>query len=447
VPITLFFCRQCGQWHYSEAIQRRLFDLFRAKGVDVWFEMDEESLLPPGERCPKCGGEGFRKETDILDVWFDSGCSFAAVCENRDYLPDIPNMYLEGSDQHRGWFHSSLLVSMANRGRAPYLEVLTHGYVVDGSGKKMSKSLGNTIEPNDVIRKYGADILRLWVSAENYQDDIRLSNQIMDMLAKAYFNFRNTARFILGNISDFDPLRDAQETGRMDALDLYVLHQLSGLTEKVRAAYEAYEFHAIYQLTNKFVVLLSSLYHDVIKDRLYTFRADDPARRATQTVMRRVLSSLARLMAPILSFTAEEIWSRLEPDDDKSVFLADFPEAEPSPLRPEEAARFERLLDLRGAIYRSLEEARRAKVIGGGLEAELSITASGADHDILSGHGNLAELLIVSQVSLARGPDGAAIATEVKASPHPKCPRCWIRHPAVPPDQSAVCPKCQKALA
>ncbi|MDR1677481.1 MAG: isoleucine--tRNA ligase [Deltaproteobacteria bacterium] len=443
VPITLFFCQSCGEWHYSKEIQEKLFGLFQEKGVDVWFELSEKELLPPNEKCSKCGGDEFKKETDILDVWFDSGCSFSAVCEYRDYLPNQADMYLEGSDQHRGWFHSSLLVSMANRNQPPYKEVLTHGYVVDGLGKKMGKSLGNAIDPEEVIRKYGADVLRLWVSAENYQDDIRLSNQIMDMLAKAYFNFRNTCRFILGNIYDFDPKKDSLPKEKMDKLDAYVLHQLAVLIEKVRSAYESYEFHIIYQLINKFVVFLSSLYHDIIKDRLYTFKADSPERRASQTVMYSVLSSLTRLMAPILSFTTDEIWSRLEPD--RSVFLTDFPEAKAADLNPTEAALFERFLDLRAIIYRSLEEARRSKLIGGGLDAELTVTASDSDYESLSLYPNLAELLIVSSVNLVKGPEGSPLKTEVIVSKHQKCPRCWIRHPEVTGDN--VCPKCRKALA
>jgi isoleucyl-tRNA synthetase len=443
VPITIFFCRKCGEWHYTKAAQEKIFALFSKMGADAWYDLSEKELMPEGAKCLKCGGEDFRKETDILDVWFDSGCSFAAVCEVRGDLPDRPDMYLEGSDQHRGWFHSSLLVSMANRGRAPYLEVLTHGYVVDGSGKKMSKSLGNTIDPDDIIKKYGADILRLWVSAENYQDDIRISNQIMDMLAKAYFNFRNTARFILGNLYDFDPRKDALGPDKMDRLDRYVLHQLTALTDKIKAAYASYEFHAIYQSVNKFVVFLSSLYHDVIKDRLYTFKADSPERRATQTVMREVLTTLTSLMAPILSFTAEEIWSRLEPD--ASVFLTDFPQSDPSRLIPTEAAEFERFLDLRAIINKSLEEARNTKAIGSGLEAELDVTASGEEYRILAAQDNLAELLIVSAVRLTEDPEGTPLTAKVTPSHHPKCPRCWVRHPEVVGD--GVCPKCQKALS
>jgi isoleucyl-tRNA synthetase len=451
VPITVFFCHRCGEWHYSEAIQKKLFALFSEKGADAWYDLDESDLLPPGESCEKCGSSSFIKETDILDVWFDSGCSFTAVCEERPYLPDVPDMYLEGSDQHRGWFHSSLLVSMANRGRPPYREVLTHGYVVDGAGKKMSKTLKNTIEPAEIIKSYGADILRLWVSAENYQDDIRLSKTIMDMLAKAYFNFRNTSRFILGNTYDFDPAGDAVPLGGLDPLDRYVLHQLALVVEKIRQSYESYDFHLIYQVLNKFVVFLSSVYHDVIKDRLYTLKASDPARRGCQTVMRTVLSALTRLMAPVLSFTAEEIWQRLEPGEKTSVFLQDFPEADPAWLVPEQAQLFESLLTVRAAAYKSLEQARRDKVIGSGLDAELRLAVTPGDAAVLERFPNLAELFIVSRVVVTVAPEGAdlgpdKILAEVAVSPDQKCPRCWTRRPEVPADQGAVCHKCRKAM-
>ncbi|MDR1656866.1 MAG: isoleucine--tRNA ligase [Deltaproteobacteria bacterium] len=447
VPITIFFCEKCGKWHFSKAIGDKLFELFSQSGADIWYDREACELMPEGEKCTDCGGETFVKETDILDVWFDSGCSFAAVCEVGDRLPDQPNMYLEGSDQHRGWFHSSLLISIANRRRPPYQEVLTHGYVVDGNGRKMSKSLGNTISPEDVIKKFGADVLRLWVSAENYQDDIRLSNDIMNMLSKSYFNFRNTARFILGNLADFNPQSDAIDIDKLGGLDRYVLHRLNGLVVKIRRSYESYEFHDVYQLVNKFVVLLSSLYHDIVKDRLYTFRADDPARRSTQTVMHLVVSALTRLMAPILSFTAEEIWLRLKPGENSSVFLQDFPQAEESWLAPELAADYDRLIELRTVANKALEEARRDKTIGSPLEAAVTLTASGNDLALLSRYyPELTEFLIVSQVELLEGAPEEPLTAKVTVSPHPKCPRCWIHHPEVPPDQSGVCPKCRRAL-
>ncbi|MDR1044547.1 MAG: isoleucine--tRNA ligase [Candidatus Adiutrix sp.] len=451
VPITVFLCRDCGRWHYSQALSDHLFELFKQKGADAWFDLPVAGLLPAGEKCARCGGDNFEKETDILDVWFDSGCSFVDALEGRDYLPDTADMYLEGSDQHRGWFHSSLLVSVGTRGRAPYREVLTHGYVVDGQGRKMSKSVGNTIGPEEVIKKYGADILRLWVAAENYQDDIRISPQILDMLAKAYFNFRNACRFILGNLYDFNPAEDAAAPDRLGRMDRFVLHQLNQLVEKVRAAYDEYEFHSIYHLLNNFVVELSAFYHDVVKDRLYTLAPGDLRRRAAQTVMHRVLSSMVRLMAPILSFTCEEVWSYLPENREAraSVFLTDFPAFEADWHQPALARNWEELLKIRSLVNRELEAARRDKIIGAPLDAEVGLTASGALYDLLREHeAELADIFIVSEVRLTRAEAGAAgPAVLVRPSGLAKCPRCWVRAPEVPADQSRVCDKCRAALA
>ncbi len=453
VPITVFLCRACGQWHYSPAVMDHLYELFRKEGADAWFDRPVADLLPAGEKCAGCGGTDFEKETDILDVWFDSGCSFVDTMEGRDYLPDVADMYLEGSDQHRGWFHSSLLVSMANRGRAPYREVLTHGYVVDGQGRKMSKSMGNTIGPEEVIKKYGADLLRLWVAAENYQDDIRISPQILDMLAKAYFNFRNSCRFILGNLFDFDPARDAVPTNDLGEMDRFILGRLDQLVEKIRAAYDEYEFHGIYHLINNFVVELSAFYHDVIKDRLYTRAPNDPKRRGAQTVMHRVISTLTRLMAPILSFTCEEIWGFLPEGraGEGSVFLADLPAAGATPPDPELTRRWEDLLKIRALVNRELEAARRDKIIGAPLDAQVTLTASGRAWDLLKQYENeLPDIFIVSAVHLVEGPaaetEGLAAAARVEPCSHPKCPRCWVHAPEVPEDQSIVCNKCADAL-
>ncbi|MDR1921150.1 MAG: isoleucine--tRNA ligase [Candidatus Adiutrix sp.] len=452
VPITVFFCKDCGRWHYSRAVMDHLYALIRVNGADVWFDRPVEELLPPGEKCGHCGGREFEKETDILDVWFDSGSSFADTLEGRDYLPDVADMYLEGSDQHRGWFHSSLLVSMANRGRAPYREVLTHGYVVDGQGRKMSKSEGNTLAPDNIVKKYGADILRLWVAAENYQDDIRISQTILDMLAKAYFNFRNTARFILGNLADFDPAGDAVALENMGEMDRLILHQLNELTGRVRESYDGYEFHSIYHLVNNFVVELSAFYHDVVKDRLYTLAPGDPKRRAAQTVMHQVLSRLTRLMAPILSFTCEEIWGHMPGvGAAESVFLTDLPQVRPDWADAPLAARWNELLKIRARVNRELEAARRAKIIGAPLDAHVDISASGRALSLLRPYeAELPEIFIVSSVSLTEGgPAGDDLALEARVSPssYPKCPRCWAHAPEVPPDQSAPCRKCRAALA
>ena len=456
VPITVFFCNDCGQWHYSQAISDHLYALIKENGADVWFDRPVEDLLPAGEKCQKCGGSSFEKETDILDVWFDSGVSFVDTLEGRDYMPDTADMYLEGSDQHRGWFHSSLLVSMGTRKRAPYREVLTHGYVVDGQGRKMSKSVGNTISPDDIIKKYGADILRLWVAAENYQDDIRLSQTILDMLAKAYFNFRNSCRFILGNLFDFDPEQHSVELDNLSEMDRFVLHQLNQLTEKVLAAYDEYEFHGIYHLINNFVVELSAFYHDVIKDRLYTLAAGNPKRRATQTVMHQVLSSMVRLMAPVLSFTCEEIWSYLPENTAKSsVFLTDLPKVEAAWHNPELAARWNEILKIRAVVNKELEAARRDKTIGAPLDAELELRASGEALALLKKYeAELADIFIVSAVKLiadesvqAAQPGGPALAVKVAACQATKCPRCWVHSTEVESNSSGLCGKCDAALA
>ncbi|MDR2350620.1 MAG: class I tRNA ligase family protein, partial [Deltaproteobacteria bacterium] len=454
VPITIFFCETCGEWFYSRELRDRLFELFREKGADVWFEADAKDLLPPGQTCPRCGGDRFKKETDILDVWFDSGASFAAVTEDRDYLPDLADMYLEGSDQHRGWFHSSLLLSVANRGRAPYREVVTHGYVVDGNGKKMSKSLGNTIEPGEIIKKHGADILRLWVASENYRDDVRVSGTIMDMLVKAYFNFRNTARFILGNLGDFDPDRDRVPVGDIaDPFDLHALDALAATVKAVKASYDEYAFHDVYHGMNNHFGNLSSFYLDILKDRLYTFKASDPARRSSQTVIWTILSAATRLMAPILSFTAEEIWSHLPETSPKpeSVFLAPFPEADPLWENPKLRGEMESLTAIRSLANKALEEARRAKTIGSSLDAKLLVEARGDALELLRKREKLLpELFIVSKVELAEGgkasPEEPVVIT-VGECEDPKCPRCWNRRPEVPRDGSGVCDKCRKALS
>ncbi|MDR1083840.1 MAG: isoleucine--tRNA ligase [Deltaproteobacteria bacterium] len=445
VPITIFFCQKCGKWHYSQAISDHLYGLFLAQGADAWYNLEAGQLLPAGEKCQACGHDEFTKESDILDVWFDSGSSFAAVLEPNPQLPDQADMYLEGSDQHRGWFHSSLLISIANRHTAPYKEVLTHGYVVDGSGRKMSKSLGNTIDPESVINKFGADIIRLWVAAENYQDDIRISAQILDMLAKAYFNFRNTIRFAIGNLYDFTAA-DALPYSRLDALDRFVLHLLSVLIEKAKNAYESYAFHDVYQLVNKFVGLISSFYFDVVKDRLYTLGPRDPRRRGTQTVMSLLLPALTKLMAPIISFTAEEIWSYIDKSPDASVFLTDFPQARAEYFQPQLAQDMEDIISVRDKVNKALEEARRAKLIGSGLEAELTLAAPAAEYALLKKYEDLLlEIFIISRLELIE--TDSEISATVAVSQDPKCPRCWMRHPAVPSDQSGVCPKCQKALA
>ena len=273
-------------------------------GIDEWYARDAKDLLPEGTACPKCGGTGFRKETDILDVWFDSGCSHAAVLEKRPELRWPADMYLEGSDQHRGWFHSSLLEAVGTRDAPPYRSVLTHGFFVDGDGRKMSKSRGNALAPEELLPKYGAEVLRLWVAAEDYTEDIRLSYEILDRLADAYRRIRNTCRFLLGSLADFDPERDRVSYDQLEELDRWALLRLGELIARVRRAYEEYEFHTVFHATHNFCAVdLSALYLDIIKDRLYVLAPDDPRRRAAQTVCFETLTALARLLAPVLTFT------------------------------------------------------------------------------------------------------------------------------------------------
>ncbi|MBW2085960.1 MAG: class I tRNA ligase family protein, partial [Deltaproteobacteria bacterium] len=394
--------------------------------------------------------------TDILDVWFDSGVSYAGTLEVRDYLPDQADLYLEGSDQHRGWFNSSLLASVGTRDRAPYHSVLTHGYVVDGDGRKLSKSRGSIATP--YVEKYGAEILRLWTASENFQDDIRISDEILDMLSKSYFNIRNTCRFILGNISDFDPANDMVPPAKLPEIDRLTLHRLQSLVRKSRAAYEALEFYTIYHALNNFCAVdLSAFYHDVLKDRLYTSPAKSKPRRAAQTAMFTVLETMVRLMAPILAFTAEEVWGHI-PDfhgKTESVHLTDMPEEEKVLVDNKLAGRWDRLLDVRSQVTRVLEEARREKIVGHSLDAVVTLYADDELHDFLTPYAeSLREIFIVSQAELIRGKpqdeakatDLAGLALAVSASEAAKCERCWIHDESVGADHPGICQRCYQIV-
>ena len=331
VPITAFACTACGEYLADPKVMYHVANLFKAHSADVWYDWNAEKLLPEGTICPGCGKSDFQKEMDILDVWFDSGVSHAAVLEPNATLGSPADLYLEGSDQHRGWFHSSLLESVGTRGVAPYRSVLTHGFVLDGQGRKMSKSLGNVVAPEDVIKKFGADVLRLWCAAQDYRDDNRISQEILTRVAESYRRIRNTCRYLLGNLYDFDPATDAVPFCDMMPGDRLALHQLEELKEKVLAAYEELEFHIIYQAVNAFCsVELSATYLDILKDRMYTSRKDSAERRSSQTAMYLILDTLTRLVAPVLSFTADEIWQYLPGTSVPSVHLASFP-----PLNPE----------------------------------------------------------------------------------------------------------------
>ncbi len=459
VPITVFRCSECGTYINSPEVFEHIVAMFEKEGADAWFTHPVEDLLPEGLACPGCGGAKVEKEMDILDVWFDSGTSFAAVLEKRPQLGLPADLYLEGSDQHRGWFHSSLLAAVGTRDRAPYKTVLTHGFVVDGQGRKMSKSIGNVIAPEEIIRQYGAEILRLWVSAEDYRDDIRISQDILKRLSEAYRRIRNTCRFLLGNLYDFDPAAHAVKREEMEELDRFALHQLQDLIEKVRQGYERFEFHRVYHaLHNYCVVDLSSFYLDILKDRLYTSAAGSTARRSAQTVMHTILNTLVRLMAPVLSFTAEEIWLRMDQGGEPSIHLQAFPEADPGLRDSSLAARWEKILTLRNEVLRALEAARRDKTIGHPLDARVRLALP---PDFQSEFGGCEELFrtvfIVSKVSIepesaldapTRGVDLPELKLQVETASGEKCERCWVRSDAVGQfaDQPKICDRCYSVV-
>ncbi len=448
VPIVIFYCGSCGYALADETVVNHVADLFEREGADAWFARTSEELLPAGTICPRCNAGEFRKETDILDVWFDSGVSYAAVCEKRKELKAPPDMYLEGSDQHRGWFHSSLLASVGTRGIAPYRAVLTHGFVVDGKGEKMSKSKGNVITPDLVIERYGAEILRLWVAAEDYRDDIKISEEILKRLTEAYRKIRNTCRYILGNLYDFDPSRDTIAYASLLELDRWVLHRLQKTIGRILRAYERFEFHTVFHTLNNFCsVDLSAFYLDVLKDRVYTARADSPERRSAQTATYEILLALTKLMAPVLSFTAEELWKHLPFDAgrEESVHLTVFPGVNEEYLDEDLAGKWERILQVRDQVSKALEEGRNQKVVGHPLDAQVQIEADPAMMGLLMPLLNdLKSVFIVSQVSLKRNTGISGVRIKVDRAEGSKCERCWNHDPYVGKDKThpTLCGRC-----
>jgi isoleucyl-tRNA synthetase len=461
VPIIAFFCAECKSIFFNQATTDHVFELFNKHGADIWYERDAAALMPEKTVCGSCGGRSFVKETDILDVWFDSGVSHAAVLEPRNDLKWPADLYLEGSDQHRGWFHSSLLTAVGTRDRAPYDAVLTHGFVVDEEGKKMSKSLGNIIAPKAVIDRYGAEILRLWVSATDYRDDIRISEKILKQLSDAYRRIRNTCRFMLGNLFDFDPEKDAVPYESMQEIDRFILHVLQGLIEKTLNAYDAYELHIIYHSLHNFCTVdLSSFYLDILKDRLYTSSQSSAKRRSAQTAISAVLDAIVRLMAPVLPFTAEEVWYYMPSGKEKeeSINLALLPKVDKAQKAPELADRWNRILEVRGEVTKALEAARAGKRIGHSLDASVTISVEGELYDRLVPYRQeLRSIMIVSSVSLLKAEklidafesdtiNGMTIRVE-KADGE-KCDRCWVHDISVGSDteHSTICNRCLAAL-
>ncbi len=470
VPIPALRCGACEDSFLNKGLIEGLAEAFETEGADIWFERELKDLPGgAGLKCPHCGSSELSKEEDILDVWFDSGVSYAAVLEKRANLGFPAGLYLEGSDQHRGWFHSSLLTSMGTRGVPPYRAALTHGFVVDGKGKKMSKTEGNVIAPESIIKRYGAEVLRLWVAAEDYRDDIRVSEEILKRLSDAYRRIRNTFRYILGNLYDFTPERDSVAYGELDELDRLTLHRLSVLTDTVRTAYEKFEFHKVYHsIHNYCAVDLSAFYLDAIKDRLYTARAGSRERRAAQTTIYRVLDHLLRLSAPILSFTAEEAWTLIPGKREKSVHLSAMPDTPDEWLDRGLEEKWARLLEIKTEVSKALEGARKAKLIGHPLDAKVSIGLAGGTGltDTLQGREKtLKEVLVVSMVEIGASTEGADEAEEkeafafsstlmpgldvqVKKAEGDKCERCWHYSTSVGEDASAptICGRCAEAL-
>ena len=461
VPITVFYCKNCGNYLATKEILDHVVALVKEHGADVWFEKDANDLLPDGVVCPTCSGTDFKKETNILDVWFDSGVSHAAVLEKRDDLGSPCDMYLEGSDQHRGWFHSSLLESVGTRGRAPYKNVLTHGFVVDGDGKKMSKSLGNFIDPQKMVDQYGAEILRLWVAAEDYTADIRISDEILRRLVEAYRRIRNTSRYILGNLYDFDCKKDMVSVENMEEIDKWALHRLQEIIRRVRNAYESYQFHVVYYTLYNFCsVDLSALYLDVLKDRLYTSKAESRERRSAQSAMYIILDAMTRILAPVLVFTSEEIWSNMPDYDGKeeSIHMTQFPEVDPQYLDEDLGKKWETLIAVKGEISKAIEIARQKKVVGHSLDSCVNIHAPEKLQAFLEGYlNNMRALLIVSQVNLVpadkisdpyESTEFEGLKMEVSRARGIKCERCWNYSETVGEnaDHPTICARCVENL-
>lgn len=453
VPIPMFYCEACGKEYITNESIGKVADIFRKEGADAWYALEAKELMPEGSKC-SCGCESFKKETDIMDVWFDSGVSHAAVLDNRGYLSKPADLYLEGADQYRGWFQSSLLTSVATDGIAPYKTVVTHGWVVDGEGKKMSKSLGNTIIPDDIVKQYGADILRLWVASSDYHADIRVSQDILKQLSEIYRKIRNTARFILGNISDFDPNTQMVASDKLEEIDHWALMRLDEVVKTCREAYENFEYHIIFHAIHNFCVIdMSNFYLDVLKDRLYVESKDSATRRAAQTAMYKILDTIARLVAPILAFTADEIWQFMPHTADcdaRHVVYNAIPEAKGE---YDEAfmARWDRIHEMRDDVKKALELARADKVIGASLDAEVTLYAEGELYDFASSVKDiLPTVFMVSDFELIEGKGGeykgeienmSVTATHAEGE---KCARCWSFGNTVGSDSDhpTVCARC-----
>ncbi|MGH7246636.1 MAG: class I tRNA ligase family protein, partial [Pseudomonadota bacterium] len=432
----------------------RVVARFREHNADIWYEEGAAELIGPGVHCRRCGGSQFRKESDILDVWFDSGCSHLAVLTPENDLTPPADLYLEGGDQHRGWFHSSLLIGVGLEGAAPYRMCATHGWTLDEEGRAMSKSLGNGIEPDDIIERHGAELLRLWVSSVEFYEDVRLSDTILTRLTEAYRKLRNTFRYVLGNLHDFDPARDAVPAGDLLEIDRWILVRLENLIDRCRVWYDELGFHKVFHAVYDFAASdLSAIYFDILKDRLYTSSTRAHARRSAQTALYRINYALVRLLAPILSFTSEEVWTHMQRPGDapESVHLALCPEPEEvtEGLSGEDRSRlanWDRLMPVRAIVLKNLETARQGKFIGAPLEAKVHLSADGDLFPLLQEYASeLPSLFIVSQVVLA---PGAGVSVRIERAEGTKCERCWKYTTDVGsnPEFPTACAACARAV-
>ena len=459
VPIPVVYCKDCGKEIVDDGVMQKVSDIFGKEGSDAWYAHDAEYFLPEGFKCPHCGkSNGFEKESDIMDVWFDSGSSHAAVCRKRPYLKWPADVYLEGADQYRGWFQSSLLTSVAAGDGAPYKQIITHGWTVDGEGRKMSKSLGNGIAPQEIISKYGADILRLWVASADYHADIRISPEILKQISDNYRKLRNTARYCLGNLYDFDPDKDMVSNDELEELDKYALMKLDEVIAIARKGYDEYEYHTTaHALHNFCVVDMSNFYFDVLKDRLYTTAPDSKSRRAAQTVLYKVLDALTLILTPILAFTCDEIWTAMKHDKSRnpegplfnSIPTADYIETDEAFI-----AKWDRIHEIRTDVQKALELARNEKVIGKPLEAKVTLYADGELADFLKSElKSLPEIFITSAVEIADGEgefkgDVKGLSITVNKADGEKCERCWKFSDTVGQDSEhpTLCAHCAETM-
>ena len=449
VPIPIFYCSDCNKPYVNKDAMLAVADLFEKEGSNAWFEKSADEILPAGTKCPECGCTEFEKEKDIMDVWFDSGSSHTSVVKRRDYLKFPADLYLEGNDQYRGWFQSSLLTSVATEGVAPYKTVLTHGMILDMERRKMSKSLGNGISPQEVIEQYGADVLRLWVASCDYQTDVNISREILKQTSESYRKIRNTARYILGNISDFNPDKDMVDAKDMLAIDKWAVKTLNALIEKVNNAYEKFEFHQVYHSIHNFCVVdMSNFYLDVLKDRLYTEKQDSLSRRSAQSAIYIILDAMTRMLAPILAYTSDEIWSFMphkSSDNTENVLFNDMPIVVDIDVDDDFMDMWSKIHELRDMVKKEIEVLVKNKEIKSSLEAKVTLTASKDYLEFLNKvYDEIKPALIVSEVEINEGTGDLEICVE-KAQGG-KCERCWSISRTVGQNQThpTLCDKCCK---